>query len=68
MEKVESIDADHRQMARCPSRTCPQYRAILGVLKVFVRAVSSGAQNPPLQVFVPLLSRQAAEALHPVAG
>lgn len=37
-ETVESIDADHRQMARCKSRSDSQYRAIFGVLKKFVLA------------------------------
>lgn len=36
-ETVESLDADHRQMARCSSRTDPQYRSITGVLKQFMR-------------------------------
>jgi hypothetical protein len=32
-ETVESIDANHMQMARCRNKTDLQYRSILGVLK-----------------------------------
>ncbi|KAK4197446.1 putative kinesin light chain [Triangularia verruculosa] len=42
IETVESIDADHRQMARCKCRTDSQYRKIHGVLKEFLLA---GAPN-----------------------
>jgi len=38
LETVESIDADHMQMATCSNRTDPQYRAIVGVLKLFIRS------------------------------
>ncbi|TEY29165.1 hypothetical protein BOTCAL_0965g00010 [Botryotinia calthae] len=33
LETVESIDANHMEMARCSNRAEPQYRAILGVLR-----------------------------------
>ncbi|KAI2626550.1 hypothetical protein GGR54DRAFT_591476 [Hypoxylon sp. NC1633] len=36
-ETVESIDANHMQMARCSDKEDPQYRAIMGVLKKFFR-------------------------------
>ncbi|RYP57635.1 hypothetical protein DL769_009356 [Monosporascus sp. CRB-8-3] len=36
METVESIDANHMDIARCGSKTDVQYRAILGVLKQFI--------------------------------
>ncbi|KAK4207469.1 hypothetical protein QBC37DRAFT_444461 [Rhypophila decipiens] len=36
IETVETIDADHRQMARCSTRSDPQYRAVLGVLRHFI--------------------------------
>ncbi|KAI0145536.1 hypothetical protein GGR57DRAFT_506731 [Xylariaceae sp. FL1272] len=36
-EIVESVDANHMEMARCRSKTAPQYRAIVGVLKQFMR-------------------------------
>ncbi|KAH6653249.1 hypothetical protein BKA67DRAFT_312556 [Truncatella angustata] len=36
-ETVESIDANHMQMVRCSHKNDPQYRAILGVLRQFVR-------------------------------
>ena len=38
LETVESIDANHRQMARCSDRSDPHYRAISGVLKQFIRS------------------------------
>jgi len=37
LETVESIDADHMQMARCCDRADPQYRAIVGVLQQFMQ-------------------------------
>ncbi|KAK3990682.1 hypothetical protein QBC44DRAFT_324600 [Cladorrhinum sp. PSN332] len=36
-EKVETIDADHRQMVRCNDRADPKYKAICGVLELFIR-------------------------------
>ncbi|KAK4244388.1 putative kinesin light chain [Corynascus novoguineensis] len=36
IETVESIDANHMQMARCTDRADPQYRAIVGVLQQFI--------------------------------
>ena len=52
LEVVESIDANHRQMARCSDRADPQYRAIAGVLQQFMRGaaldgVGIGAQDMP---------------------
>jgi hypothetical protein len=56
IETVESIDADHMQMARCGSRDDARYRAIVGVLKKFVRSglpggVGTSAQDtqPPVE-------------------
>ncbi|KAF2675937.1 hypothetical protein K458DRAFT_323244 [Lentithecium fluviatile CBS 122367] len=44
LETVESIDANHMQMARCSDTSDPQYRAVVGVLKQFMRSgKSSGA-------------------------
>ncbi|KAI0452034.1 hypothetical protein F5B21DRAFT_355977 [Xylaria acuta] len=37
-ETVESIDANHMQMARCRNKTDAQYRDIVGVLKQFIRS------------------------------
>lgn len=37
LETVESIDANHMQMARCRDKTDPQYRAVVGVLQRFIR-------------------------------
>ncbi|OAL56153.1 hypothetical protein IQ07DRAFT_558137 [Pyrenochaeta sp. DS3sAY3a] len=47
LETVESIDADHMQMARCSSRGDQGYRAISGVLKAFVRQDVAGQQTSP---------------------
>ena len=38
LETVESIDANHMEMARCRDRADPRYRAILGVLMQFMRS------------------------------
>ncbi|CAH0055113.1 unnamed protein product [Clonostachys solani] len=35
LETVQSMDADHRQIAKCINEEDPRYRAILGVLKQF---------------------------------
>ncbi|KAL9071165.1 MAG: hypothetical protein Q9157_005560 [Trypethelium eluteriae] len=37
IETVETIDANHMQMARCSGKTDPRYLAICGVLQRFVR-------------------------------
>lgn len=49
LEAVESIDADHRQMARCRDKADPQYRAIVGVLQHFINrmAVNGTLQEQP---------------------
>ncbi|KAL2018181.1 hypothetical protein VTK56DRAFT_1206 [Thermocarpiscus australiensis] len=39
LETVESIDANHMQMARCSDRADPRYRAIVGVLQQFIRRI-----------------------------
>jgi hypothetical protein len=56
IETVESIDADHMQMARCRSRDDAQYRAVVGVLKKFVRSgspcgvdMSAHITKPPVE-------------------
>ncbi|KAJ4406473.1 hypothetical protein N0V82_010123 [Gnomoniopsis sp. IMI 355080] len=38
VETVESIDANHMQMARCKGKDDPRYGAIVGVLKQFMRS------------------------------
>ncbi|KAK4248963.1 putative kinesin light chain [Corynascus novoguineensis] len=40
LETVESIDADHMQMARCCDRADPQYRVIVGVLQQFMQRMT----------------------------
>ncbi|KAL2168122.1 hypothetical protein VTG60DRAFT_386 [Thermothelomyces hinnuleus] len=40
LETVESIDADHMQMARCSDRADPRYRAIVGVLQQFMHRMA----------------------------
>jgi hypothetical protein len=42
IETVESIDANHMQMARCNDRSDPSYRAIHGVLDKFLRSGMHG--------------------------
>jgi hypothetical protein len=50
LETVESIDANHMQMARFSSRDDQGYRAISGVLSAFVRQKLEGEQIPPVVV------------------
>lgn len=45
IETIETIDADHRQMVRCSSRSDPQYRAVLGVLKQFLHSSKPGHES-----------------------
>ena len=47
LETVESIDANHMQMARYSSSDNQGYRAISGVLKAFVRQELGRQQVPP---------------------
>ncbi|RDW63751.1 hypothetical protein BP6252_11296 [Coleophoma cylindrospora] len=45
-ETVETIDANHTDMARCSSRNDTRYRQICGVLKQFIRTgLSNGETN-----------------------
>ncbi|KFY87869.1 hypothetical protein V498_06989 [Pseudogymnoascus sp. VKM F-4517 (FW-2822)] len=44
-ETVETIDANHMEMARCNSKDDASYRQIYGVLKQFVRARLSGKET-----------------------
>jgi hypothetical protein len=50
LETVESIDANHMQMARYSSRDDQGYRAISGVLKACVRQELKSQQIPPAVV------------------
>ncbi|EUC36943.1 hypothetical protein COCCADRAFT_86924, partial [Bipolaris zeicola 26-R-13] len=45
-ETVESIDANHMQMARCASRDDQVYRAVCGVLKAYVKQELKNQQTP----------------------
>ena len=47
LEAVESIDANHMQMARYSSRDDQGYRAILSVLKSFIRQERESKIIPP---------------------
>jgi hypothetical protein len=47
LETVESIDANHMQMARYCSKDEHGYRAISGVLKSFVRQELDGKETSP---------------------
>ncbi len=44
-ETVETIDANHMEMARCSSKDDASYRQIHGVLKQFVRARLSSKET-----------------------
>ncbi|KAF1936591.1 hypothetical protein EJ02DRAFT_459401 [Clathrospora elynae] len=50
LETVESIDANHMQIARYSSKGDQGYRAISGVLKAFVRQELENQQIPPTSV------------------
>lgn len=45
LETVESIDANHTQMARCMDRSDESYRFVAGVLKQFLKNASSNAEH-----------------------
>jgi hypothetical protein len=47
LETVESIDANHMQMARYSSKDDQGYRAISGILNAFVQQELGGQQIPP---------------------
>lgn len=40
IETVESIDANHMQMARCEDRSSESYRFVVGVLKQFLKSAN----------------------------
>ncbi|KAI1118919.1 hypothetical protein F5Y14DRAFT_438398 [Nemania sp. NC0429] len=42
LETVESIDANHMDMAKCKDKTDPRYKAVVGVLKLFIRSLPLG--------------------------
>jgi hypothetical protein len=44
-ETVETIDANHMEMARCSSRDDARYRQICGVLKQFIRTGLSSRET-----------------------
>ena len=46
IERVESIDANHMQMARCRDRSDESYRFIAGVLKQFLKNVNPDTNSP----------------------
>lgn len=46
IETVESIDANHMQMARCKDRSDESYRFIAGVLKHFLRKTLPHVESP----------------------
>ncbi|KFY18110.1 hypothetical protein V492_00135 [Pseudogymnoascus sp. VKM F-4246] len=47
LETVEGMDANHMEMARCFNRADPRYRAILGLLRKFIRPMVSCANSRP---------------------
>ncbi|KAK3326589.1 hypothetical protein B0H66DRAFT_530587 [Apodospora peruviana] len=44
IETVETIDADHRKMVRCNHKSDPQYSAVYGVLRHFIRNEGLGGK------------------------
>ncbi|KAI8634991.1 hypothetical protein F5Y19DRAFT_470041 [Xylariaceae sp. FL1651] len=52
-ETVESVDANHMEMARCRSKSDPQYHAVVGVLKQFIRRSTSSGDDSRDQRLVP---------------
>ncbi|KAI0007897.1 hypothetical protein F4779DRAFT_642503 [Xylariaceae sp. FL0662B] len=63
LETVESIDANHTQMARCSNKDDPQYRAISGVLKKFVRdSLRCGIQSGPWETNAVVTDTEAASS------
>ncbi|KAI3322899.1 hypothetical protein HD806DRAFT_544955 [Xylariaceae sp. AK1471] len=52
-ETVESIDANHMEIARCKNKTDLQYRAIVGVLKQFIRRGTLSGDEIRAQESVP---------------
>ncbi|KAG7284212.1 hypothetical protein NEMBOFW57_010576 [Staphylotrichum longicolle] len=55
LETVESIDANHMQMARCGDRADPRYRTILGVLQQFIyRTMVDESRGTMPCYFIPL--------------
>jgi hypothetical protein len=50
LKTVEGIDANHIEMARCHDRANARYRAILGVLKQFMRSHVLGVDIGPQDV------------------
>jgi hypothetical protein len=53
LETVETIDANHMQIARYRSKDDSGYRAISGVLKAFVRKELSQAQVADTSIVAP---------------
>ncbi|KAL2134359.1 hypothetical protein VTI74DRAFT_414 [Chaetomium olivicolor] len=49
VETVQSIDANHMQMARCSDRADPRYRAIAGVLQRFIHRIVLDGNGTRLQ-------------------
>ena len=46
LETPESIDANHMQMVKCKNRSDESYRAIAGVLKQFLKKISTRLELP----------------------
>ncbi|OTA70590.1 hypothetical protein K449DRAFT_15352 [Hypoxylon sp. EC38] len=53
LEIVQSIDANHREMARCKNRNDPQYRDILSVLSHITRHISMETLELACEASVP---------------
>ena len=46
---METIDANHREMARCTDKNDPRYHAFVGVIKQFMRSGMLSSQNNKAQ-------------------
>lgn len=57
LETVESIDANHMQMARCRDKADPQYRAVVGVLQQFIHRTMPDGNGTRLQEISSTVSR-----------
>ncbi|KAK4249589.1 putative kinesin light chain [Corynascus novoguineensis] len=68
LETVESIDANHMQIARCGDRADPRYRAIVGVLQQFIHRMVLDGNETKLKEVSPIASGAVASVAEPGGG
>ena len=61
IERVESINANHMQMARCRDRSDDSYRFIAGVLKQFLKNANPD-KDPPVRPLIHTQRKTSTEA------